>query len=62
VLDVAAVAAVMSRTRLRPGAGAWRVGLVDPHDPLTADGPIYASSMVILDSARRKAPVSSLAR
>jgi len=30
--------------------------------PLTVDGLIYASSMVLLDSARRKAPVPGLAR
>jgi Protein of unknown function (DUF2637) len=30
--------------------------------PLTVDGLIYASSMVMLDSARRKTPVSALAR
>ena len=30
--------------------------------PLTVDGLIYASSMVILDSARRKTPVPALAR
>src|ERR1700727_2809420 len=30
--------------------------------PLTVDGLIYASSMVMLDSARRKAPVPRLAR
>jgi hypothetical protein len=30
--------------------------------PLTVDGLIYASSMVMLDSARRKAPVPALAR
>jgi hypothetical protein len=30
--------------------------------PLTVDGLIYASSMVMLDSARRKVPVPPLAR
>ena len=30
--------------------------------PLTVDGLIYASSMVMLDSARRKVPVPALAR
>ena len=30
--------------------------------PLTVDGLIYASSMVMLDSARRKTPVPALAR
>jgi hypothetical protein len=36
----------------------WAARLV----PLTVDGLIYASSMVMLDSARRKAPVPGLAR
>jgi hypothetical protein len=31
-------------------------------EPLTLDGLIYASSMVMLDSARRKTPVPALAR
>jgi hypothetical protein len=30
--------------------------------PLTVDGLIYASSMVMLDSARREVPVPALAR
>jgi hypothetical protein len=30
--------------------------------PLTVDGLIYASSMVMPDSARRKVPVPALAR
>ena len=30
--------------------------------PLTVDGLIYASSMVLLDSARREAPVPALTR
>jgi hypothetical protein len=30
--------------------------------PLTSDGLIYASSMVMLDLARRKTPVPALAR
>jgi hypothetical protein len=30
--------------------------------PLTVDGLIYASSMVVLGSARREAPVPALAR
>jgi hypothetical protein len=30
--------------------------------PLTVDGLIYASSIVMLDSARRKTPVPALAR
>ena len=35
------------------GESGWTARLV----PLTVDGLIYASSMVMLDSARRKAPV-----
>jgi hypothetical protein len=40
------------------GETGWTGRLV----PLTVDGLIYASSMVMLDSARRKAPVPALAR
>jgi hypothetical protein len=40
------------------GEAGWTGRLV----PLTEDGLIYASSMVLLDSARRKAPVPPLAR
>ena len=40
------------------GEAGWTARLV----PLTVDGLIYASSMVMLDSARRKAPVPALAR
>jgi hypothetical protein len=40
------------------GESGWTGQLI----PLTVDGLIYASSMVLLDSARRKAPVSALAR
>ena len=40
------------------GEAGWTGRLV----PLTLDGLIYASSMVMLDSARRKAPVPGLAR
>lgn len=40
------------------GEDAWTARTV----PLTVDGLIYASSMVMLDSARRKAPVPGLAR
>ncbi|HEX6520547.1 MAG TPA: DUF2637 domain-containing protein [Streptosporangiaceae bacterium] len=40
------------------GEVGWTARLV----PLTADGLIYASSMVMLDSARRNAPVPGLAR
>src|SRR5450756_93852 len=40
------------------GEVGWTARLV----PLTVDGLIYASSMVMLDSARRKVPVPALAR
>jgi hypothetical protein len=40
------------------GEAGWTGWLV----PLTVDGLIYASSMVMLDSARRKLPVPALAR
>ena len=40
------------------GESGWTARLV----PLTVDGLIYASSMVMLDSARRKVPVPALAR
>ncbi|MFY9651920.1 DUF2637 domain-containing protein [Trebonia sp.] len=63
VLGVAAVAAVASyehaydlvRAHGESGRTAHMV-------PLTVDGLIYASSMVMLDSARRKMPVPALAR
>jgi len=63
VLGVAAVAAVASyehaydlvRMHGESGRTARMV-------PLTVDGLIYASSMVMLDSARRKTPVPALAR
>jgi len=63
VLGVAAVAAVTSYGHayaLVRGHGevGWTGGLM----PLTVDGLIYASSMVMLDSARRKTPVPALAR
>ena len=49
------------RTRLRFHAGGrWRE--VSHMVPLTEDGLIYASSMVMLDSARRRTPVPALAR
>ena len=63
VLGVAAVAAVASYehaydlVRVHGEAG-WTASLI----PLTVDGLIYASSMVLLDSARRKTPVPVLAR
>jgi hypothetical protein len=63
VVDVATVAAVASYehayalVRARGEAG-WTDRLVH----LTVDGLIYASSMVMLDSARRRVPVPALAR
>ena len=49
------------RARLRlvraHGEAGWTARLV----PLTVDGLIYASSMVMLDSARREMPVPALA-
>src|SRR6185312_5842525 len=63
VLGVAAVAAEASCVHAYDlvrayGEAGWTARLV----PLTADGLIYASSMVMLDSARRKTPVPALAR
>jgi len=63
VLGVAAVAAVASYEHaydlvLAHGEAGWTARLI----PLTVDGLIYASSMVMLDSARRKTPVPALAR
>ena len=63
VVGVAAVAAVASYEHAYDlvrahGEVGWTARLV----PLTVDGLIYASSMVMLDSARRKAPVPALAR
>ena len=63
VLGVAAVAAVASYEHAYAlvrahGETGWTGHLV----PLTVDGLIYASSMVMLDSARRKSPVPALAR
>jgi hypothetical protein len=63
VLGVAAVAAVASYEHAYDlvrahGEAGWTAHLI----PLTVDGLIYASSMVMLDSARRKAPVPALAR
>jgi len=40
------------------GEAGWTARLV----PFTVDGLIYASSMVLLDSARRKMPVPALAQ
>jgi hypothetical protein len=63
VLGVAAVAAVASYEHAydlvrAQGESGWTARMV----PLTVDGLIYASSMVMLDSARRKTPVPALAR
>jgi Protein of unknown function (DUF2637) len=63
VLGVAAVAAVASYEHAYDlvranGESGWTAHLI----PLTVDGLIYASSMVMLDSARRKARVPALAR
>jgi hypothetical protein len=63
VLGVAAVAAVESYEHAYAlvrahGEAGWTARLV----PLTVDGLIYASSMVLLDSARCKVPVPALAR
>jgi hypothetical protein len=63
VLGVAAVAAVASYEHAydlvqAQGEAGWTARLI----PLTVDGLIYASSMVMLDSARRKMPVPALAR
>jgi hypothetical protein len=63
VLGVAAVAAVASYEHAYDlvrmhGESGWTARMV----PLTMDGLIYASSMVMLDSARRKTPVPALAR
>ena len=63
VVGVAAVAAVASYEHAYAlvrahGEAGWTGRLV----PLTVDGLIYASSMVMLDSARRKVPVPPLAR
>ena len=63
VVGVAAVAAVASYEHAYDlvrmhGESGWTARLV----PLTVDGLIYASSMVMLDSARRRVPVPALAR
>ena len=63
VLGVAVVAAVASYEHAYDlvrahGESGWTARMV----PLTVDGLIYASSMVMLDSARRKATVPALAR
>jgi hypothetical protein len=63
VLGVAAVAAVVSYEHAYDlvrahGESGWTARLI----PLTVDGLIYASSMVMLDAARRKVLVPALAR
>jgi Protein of unknown function (DUF2637) len=63
VPGVAAVAAVVSYEHASAlvrayGESGWTGRLI----PLTVDGLIYASSMVMLDSARRDVPLPSLAR
>jgi hypothetical protein len=63
VLGVAAVAATASYEHAYDlvrahGETGWSARMV----PFTVDGLIYASSMVMLDSARRKTPVPALAR
>ena len=63
VVGVAAVAAVVSYEHASDlvrehGESGWTGRLI----PLTVDGLIYASSMVMLDSARRDARVPALAR
>jgi hypothetical protein len=63
LLGVAAVAAVASYEHAYDlvrahGESGWTARMVS----LTVDGLIYASSMVMLDSARRKTPVPALAR
>ena len=63
VVGVAAVAAVVSYEHASAlvrahGESGWTGRLI----PLTVDGLIYASSMVMLDSARRGVRVPSLAR
>jgi len=63
LLGVAAVAAMASYEHAYDlvrahGESGWTARMV----PLTVDGLIYASSMVILDSARRSTSVPALAR
>ena len=63
VIGVAAVAAIASSEHTYDlvrahGEAGWTARLV----PLTVDELIYASSMVMLDCARRKVPVPALAR
>ena len=63
VVGVTAVAAVASYEHAYDlvrahGEAGWTARLV----PLTADSLIYASSMVMLDSTRRRVPAPALAR
>jgi hypothetical protein len=63
VVGVGAVAAVVSYEHAYAlvrahGETGWTAHLI----PLTVDGLIWASSMVMLDSVRRRVPVPSLAR
>ena len=63
VIGVAAVAAVVSYEHSEDlvrahGETGWTARLI----PLTVDGLIYASSMVMLDSTRRRMPVPVLGR
>lgn len=63
VIGVAVVAAVVSYEHAyelvhRHGETGWTAHLI----PLTVDGLIWASSMVMLDSARRGVRVPALAR
>jgi hypothetical protein len=63
VIGVAVIAAVVSYEHAGDlvranGETGWTTRLI----PLTVDGLIYASSMVMLDSARRGARVPALAR
>jgi hypothetical protein len=63
MMGVAAVAAVASYEHAYALVRAHgQVGWTGRLEPLTVDGLIYASSMVMLDSARRKVAVPSLAR
>src|SRR5580704_3394482 len=63
VLGVAAIAAVASYEHAYDlvrahGESGWTARMV----PLTVDGLVYASSMVMLDAARRKTSVPALTR
>jgi hypothetical protein len=63
VLGVAAVAAVASYEHAYALVRAHgEAGMTGRLVPLTVDGLIYASSMVMLDTARRQVPVPPLAR